>query len=142
MTIATNLGTFSERYRGRDEYENEYMSGKPKREHRKDRPGHLSERGENNYASDYYGAPSFNIDIYKNAYMDFFQNRQFYHDLRLTDPHRYAEWYKRFQYYERYLAGQMAANSTANANVTTNLARESGRESVHSGRSSAKEADR
>lgn len=105
----------------------------------------MSERGDN-YSSGYFGPPSFNIDIYRNAYMDYFQNPQYYQNLRHTDPHRYAEWYERFQYYERHqrsYAGQMtAANSTANANITATTVRESGRESVHSGRSSAKDADR
>lgn len=136
MTISFDYGTFSERYRNRDDrfsdYDNDYASGKPKRERRKDRPSNMSERGDN-FSSAYYGQPSFNFD----PYTHFYQNQQYYENLRRTNPIAYAEWY------QRYFGGQMAAaNSTANANITAEVGRESGRESVHSGRSSTKDADR
>lgn len=69
-------------------------------------------------------------------YSQYFQNQQYYENLRRTNPIAYAEWYN------RYFGHQVAAASGATANITTEPGRESGRESVHSGRSSAKNPDR
>lgn len=109
------------------------MNGKQKRDRRKDRPSNMSERGDNFAGGYYHGPPSMNFDPYSHYY----QNQQYYENLRRTNPIAYADWYN------RYFGSQIAAaNSTAAANLTNDPSRESGRESVHSGRSSAKDVDR
>lgn len=134
------IDIIAERYRPRDErysdFDNAYVGGKQKRDRRKDRSSNMSERGDNAFSGAYYhGPPSLNFDPYSHYY----QNQQYYENLRRTNPLAYADWYN------RYFGGQMAAaNSTAAANlsVSGDPNRESGRESVHSGRSSAKDVDR
>lgn len=128
-----------DRYRGRDDRNSDYEHvNKPRRERKKERSGNGSERGD--YPSGYYHLPmnQFGYDPYSSYY----QNQQYYENLRLTNPVAYAEWYN------RYFASQLtAANPNAVAQAAAAAARdrdgkESGRESVHSGRSSTKDNDR
>lgn len=105
-----------------------------RRDHKKERIGNGSERGD--YSSGYYHLP-MNQPGY-DPYSSYYQNQQYYENLRLANPVAYAEWYN------RYFAGQLtaAAASTVNAAARERDGKESGRESVHSGRSSTKDNDR
>lgn len=107
---------------------------KSRRERRpqKDRSGNGSERGD--YPSGYYHQP-MNPAFGYDPYTSFQQNRQYYENLRVTNPVAYAEWYN------RYFSGQMSAANSAVASVSNDRI-ESGRESVHSGRSSSRDNDR
>lgn len=104
-----------------------------RRERKKDRSGNGSERGDG-YSSGYFQQP--NQQIGYDPYSSYYQNQQYYENLRLTNPVAYAEWYN------RYFANQLSAAASAVANVTDGRGRESGRESVHSGRSSIKDNER
>lgn len=77
--------------------------------------------------SQYYGQPAQAFGY--NAYSTYYQQQQYYENLRRTNPHAYAEWYK------HYFGAQMQL-------PTEERGRESGRESVHSGRSSSKDNER
>lgn len=68
----------------------------------------------------------------------FNQNRQYFENLRRTNPIAYSEWYN------RHFASQLAVSAAAStaASIANDRGRESGRESVHSGRSSSKDNDR
>lgn len=112
---------------------------KSRRDRKKERHGNGSERSD--YPSSYYKHP-MNHQLGYDPYSSYYQNQQYYENLRLTNPVAYAEWYN------RYFAGQLTA---ANASVVAAAAaavtrdrdgKESGRESVHSGRSSTKDNDR
>lgn len=126
-----------DRYRSRDDRYYEYEASRgtfPKRD--KDRKrgnrGNGSERGDNYSTSSYYQSfPAGNSSY--DPYSSYYQQQQYYENLRRTNPHAYAEWYNR--YFGSQL--QMAA-SQANAE----RGRESGRESVHSGCSSSKDNER
>lgn len=126
---------YTDRYRGRDDRHSDYEHmNKPRRERKKDRSGNGSERG-GDYPSGYYHLPmnQFGYDPYSSYY----QNQQYYENLRLTNPIAYAEWYN------RYFASQLAATVPAvSAAARDRENKESGRESVHSGRSSTKDNDR
>lgn len=125
-----------DRYRGRDDRYSDYDS-KPRRDRKKDRLGNGSERGD--YPAGYYhptssAAQPMNYD----AIAYYYQNQQYFEQLRRTNPIAYAEWYN------RYFASQLTASAAASkaASLVNDRGRESGRESVHSGRSSSKEHDR
>lgn len=114
---------------------------KTRRDRKKDRSGNGSEHGD--YHSAYYHLPMNQIGY--DPYSSYFQNQQYYENLRLTNPIAYAEWYNR--YFASKLPGAAAAVAAAAASTVATAARdrdtkESGRESVHSGRSSTKDIDR
>lgn len=104
-----------------------------RRERKKDRSGNGSERGDG-YSSGYFQQP--NQQFGYDPYSAYYQNQQYYENLRLTNPAAYAEWYN------RYFANQLSAAASAVAKVADGRGRESGRESVHSGRSSTKDNER
>lgn len=152
LTTAPSFSPLDERYRNRDERYSEYetneyggkarggqpaVASKRDRERKRDR-GNGSERGDNYStggggagASGYYHQAQQSAFGAYDPYSSYYQQQQYYENLRRTNPHAYAEWYNR--YFGNQL--QMAA---ANAE----RGRESGRESVHSGRSSSKDNDR
>lgn len=107
---------------------------KSRRERKKERTANGSERGD--YPSGYYlpmNQPGYD------PYSSYYQNQQYYENLRLTNPVAYAEWYN------RYFANQLTAAASSVAAIAAARDRdgkESGRESVHSGRSSTKDNDR
>lgn len=124
---------FEDRYRGRDDRYDEYeLMNKSRRERKKDRSANVSER---DYPAGYYH-PSMSQFGY-DPVTSYYQNQQYYENLRLTNPVAYAEWYNRF--FASRLAAAASAASTASRDRD---GRESGRESVHSGRSSTKDNDR
>lgn len=115
---------------------------KSRRDRKKERPGNGSERGD--YPSSYYHHPMNHPSGY-DPYSSYYQNQQYYENLRLTNPVAYAEWYNR--YFANQLSaassGVVAAAAAAAAAATRDRdGKESGRESVHSGRSSTKDNDR
>lgn len=133
-----------DRYRGRDDRHSDYEHmNKSRRDRKKERPGNGSERGD--YPSNYYHLP-MNHQAGYDPFSSYYQNQQYYENLRLTNPVAYAEWYN------RYFAGQLtatnptvvaaAAAAAAAAATRDRDGKESGRESVHSGRSSTKDNDR
>lgn len=127
---------FSDRVRGRDDRYSDYDNGYSntlRRERKKDRSGNGSERGDA-YSSGYFQQP--NQQFGYDPYSSYYQNQQYYENLRLTNPVAYAEWYNRF------FANQLSSAASAVAKVADGRGRESGRESVHSGRSSTKDNER
>lgn len=115
---------------------------KSRRDRKKERPGNGSERGD--YPSSYYQHPMNQQSSY-DPYSSFHQNRQYYENMRLTNPVAYAEWYNRYFANQLTAAGSginAAAVAAAVAATRERDGKESGRESVHSGRSSTKDNDR
>lgn len=127
-----------ERYRSRDDPRYaEYESGdysQRNRSHQKDRRrdrGAGSDREGGTMYSGYYPSQSqsgYNYD----AYSSYMQQQQYYENLRRTNPHAYAEWYKHYFGGGQYQAAVAAAAADDR----------DGRESVHSGRSSSKDPER
>lgn len=124
---------YLDRYRGRDDFEHMNAS---RRDRKKDRSTNASERGD--YPSGYYQLPmnQFGYDPYSSYY----QNQQYYENLRVTNPVAYAEWYNR--YFANQLNAAASSVAAAAAAARERDGKESGRESVHSGRSSTKDNDR
>lgn len=138
-----------ERYRNRDERYSEFeaneyvgksrgaqpvVAGKRDRERKRDR-GNGSERGDNystgGGSAAYYHQTQHSAFGAYDPYSSYYQQQQYYENLRRTNPHAYAEWYNRY-------FGNQSLMATGN----TERGRESGRESVHSGRSSSKDNER
>lgn len=131
-----------ERYHNRDdrylEYENANKSrgsGQTKRDRKPRDRGTGSERGDNYSSSGYYPHSSHQPYGY-DPYSSYYQQQQYYENLRRTNPHAYAEWYN------RYFGGQQMQIAAAAAAAAAERGRESGRESVHSGRSSSRDNER
>lgn len=101
-----------------------------RRDRKKDRPVNGSERGDYSYYHPTV-AQAYGYD----PYTSYYQNQQYYENLRRTNPVAYAEWYN------RYFANQLGV-ATSSVAAASERGRESGRESVHSGRSSSKDNDR
>lgn len=120
-----------DRYRRDDRY-SEY-DHKIRRDRKKDRSANGSERGD--YPSGYYH-PTMNQQFGYDPVAYFYQHRQYFENLRVTNPVAYAEWYN------RYFANQVTTAASTAASLANEHGRESGRESVHSGRSSSKDNDR
>lgn len=96
-----------------------------RRDRKKERSGNGSERG--GYPSAYY-RPTMTQPFGYDPYSSYYQHQQYYENLRRTNPIAYAEWYN------RYIASQLATTTSVQATVASDRGRESGRESVHSGR--------
>lgn len=137
------LNYFVERFRGRDDrfsdYDNDYANkSRARRDPKKERTGNGSERGDNYSSGYFHQSQNFGYD----PYSQYYQQQQYYENLRRTNPVAYAEWYNRYFGSGGQLTAAAVANLSAASGLANDRGRESGRESVHSGRSSSKDNDR